>query len=82
MRELPKDYGKTILLSSHILSEIELLADSIGIIHNGVLLEESSYGELKAKKAQYNSVTAESVQKVAHILEDYFKRITGGEEIA
>ena len=40
---------KTIIISSHILSEIELLADDIGIIHNGVLLEESSYAELKKK---------------------------------
>ena len=73
LRELSKDYGKTILLSSHILSEIELLADSIGIIHNGVLLEESSYEELRAKNAQYISVTAKPIQKVAHILENYFK---------
>ena len=35
---LSKERGKTILISSHILSEIAMLADDIGIIHGGVLL--------------------------------------------
>lgn len=47
IRELSQNYGKTILLSSHILSEIELLADRIGIIDKGILLEESPFEELK-----------------------------------
>ena len=50
LKELSQDYGKTILLSSHILSEIELLADSIGILHGGVLLEECSYKKAQRKK--------------------------------
>ena len=41
--------GKTILISSHILSEIALLADDIGIIDHGVLLEESSMEDLEKK---------------------------------
>ena len=41
--------GKTILVSSHILSEIELLADDVGIIDNGVLLEEESMSVLRDK---------------------------------
>ena len=39
IRELCDIGGKTILISSHILSEIALLADVIGIIEKGVLLE-------------------------------------------
>ncbi len=40
IRELCDARGKTILISSHILSEISLLADDIGIIDHGALLEE------------------------------------------
>ena len=40
IRALCEERGKTILISSHILSEIALLADDIGIIDHGVLLEE------------------------------------------
>ena len=44
LQDLSRERGKTILISSHILSEIDLLADDIGIIHEGKLLEESSNG--------------------------------------
>lgn len=49
IRKLCDMRGKTILLSSHILSEISLLADDIGIIDHGVLLEEESLAELDEK---------------------------------
>ena len=49
IRELCDARGKTILISSHILSEISLLADDIGIIDHGALLEEESLAELKQK---------------------------------
>ncbi len=49
IRDLSVEHGKTILISSHILSEISLLADDIGIIDHGVLLEESSMSELERK---------------------------------
>ena len=41
------------MISSHILSEISLLADDIGIIDHGVLLEEESLKELEAKNGKY-----------------------------
>ena len=50
IRELCDSYGKTIIISSHILSEISLLADDIGIIDRGVLLEEESLKELEEKE--------------------------------
>ena len=53
IRELCDARGKTILISSHILSEISLLADDIGIIDRGVLLEEESLKELEAKNAKF-----------------------------
>jgi len=40
LKELCQSSGVTILISSHILSEIENLADTVGIIHDGRLLEE------------------------------------------
>ena len=47
IRELCDARGKTFLISSHILSEISLLADDIGFIDHGALLEEESLAELE-----------------------------------
>ena len=44
---LSKEHGITILISSHILSEISQIADKIGVIKNGEMLEQVSMKELK-----------------------------------
>ena len=51
--DLCKLKEKTIIISSHILSEIKLIADDIGIIDNGKLLEEESLVELESKNGKY-----------------------------
>ena len=73
IKELSTERGKTILISSHILSEIELLADDIGIIDHGVLLEESSMGELQRKNSKYIFMRVSDVSKALLILERQFK---------
>ena len=132
IRELCDARGKTILISSHILSEISLLADDVGIIDHGKLLEEESLKALETKNAKCIHFCVSDAQKAAKIiaatfhskdirltdanhlylydtalpvaginrlliesgidiqeahlcedtLEDYFKKITGGEGIA
>lgn len=132
IRELCDAQGKTILISSHILAEIALLADDIGIIDHGVLLEEESLANLEQKNNRYIHFEVSDSSKAAQIaecmlgtrnykicdthninffdtnisvgvlnrafiqnglevsdahmcedtLEDYFKRVTGGEGIA
>ncbi len=69
IRELCDTRGKTILISSHILSEISLLADDIGIIDHGVLLEEESLEELERKNARFIHLgvsDAERAYKLIH----------------
>lgn len=41
--------GITILLSSHILSEIEQIADRIGVIFDGALIEEARMEEIRRR---------------------------------
>lgn len=69
IQRLAKEAGKTILISSHILSEITLLADDIGILHNGRLLEESSMQKLEEKNRKYISIEIESAGHAAYVLE-------------
>ncbi len=72
IRDLCDKRGKTILISSHILSEIALLADDIGIIDHGVLLEEESFAQLEAKSSKYIRFTVSDTAQAARILERSF----------
>ena len=66
--QLKNEQGMTILVSSHILSEIEHIADTIGVIVNGTVVEEVS---LSAIENQFPNG-----------LEDYFyNSMSGGEKI-
>lgn len=73
IRELCDSRGKTILISSHILSEISLLADDIGIIDHGRLLEEESMEELERKNARFIHFGVTNAQKAGEILASRFR---------
>lgn len=73
IRGLCNERGKTILISSHILSEISLLADDIGIIDHGVLLEEESLAQLEAKSNKHIRFTVSDTAQAAIILEHNFQ---------
>lgn len=64
VKSLPGLYDCTILISSHMLSEIELMADDIGILNHGRLLFEGSLDELRR--------TAVKTGFAANNLEDVF----------
>ena len=52
IKSLPDLYDCTILISSHMLSEIELIADDIGILNHGRLLFEGSLDGLRQSALQ------------------------------
>ena len=72
IRALCDERGKTILISSHILSEVALLADDIGIIDHGVLLEEESLADLEAKSDRYIRFTVSDTGRAAEVLNSAF----------
>ena len=47
IRSLPRRYDCTVFVSSHLLSEIQLMADNVGILNHGRLLFEGTLNELK-----------------------------------
>ena len=69
IRDLCTERGKTILISSHILSEIALLADDIGIIDHGILLEEESLAQLEEKNSKYIHFAVSDAAQAARLLE-------------
>lgn len=70
IKVLPGLYDCTVLISSHMLSEIELMADDIGILNHGQLLFEGSLDELRQNALQ-SGFAADSDISAAN-LEDMF----------
>ncbi len=70
IKALPGLYDCTVLISSHMLSEIELMADDIGILNHGQLLFEGSLDELRQNALQ-SGFAADSDISAAN-LEDMF----------
>ena len=67
---LSKQYGITLLISSHILGEIEHIADTIGVINNGRLIEEVTMDSLRETNSSYVEITTRDVKKAALVLSD------------
>lgn len=70
--QLCKEKGTTIFISSHVLNEIEQLADVIGVINNGKLLEETNIQELYRHSRRYAEFEVSDVNKAAMVLERQF----------
>ena len=65
IRSLPKERDMTVIVSSHLLNEVEQMADHVGIIHHGEMLYQGPLSEL---------------EKQGGNLEDVFLLMTGGGE--
>ncbi|SFT27905.1 ABC transporter ATP-binding protein [Paenibacillus sp. BC26] len=68
IQELAQKRKITILVSSHILSEVEQLATKVGIIHRGVMLEESTMDALKERNRHYISLQVDQQEKSMELL--------------
>jgi sodium transport system ATP-binding protein len=44
-----RDRGKTVIFSTHVMTEVEKLCDRIGIIHRGRLLAEGTLAQLRER---------------------------------
>ena len=70
---LCRDKGTTIFISSHILSEMEQMADIIGVIHEGRLLEETFMDDLRKRNRKYAEFHVSDVGRAAYVLEKEFQ---------
>jgi ABC-type multidrug transport system ATPase subunit len=56
IRRLPSEFGITVFLSSHLLSEVEQVANHIGIIHQGRLLFQGTLAALQAERHEHLTI--------------------------
>ncbi|MEY4586154.1 MAG: hypothetical protein RIT05_572 [Bacteroidota bacterium] len=73
IRSLCKEQGKTVLVSSHLLSEIEMIADRVLIIHKGKKVAEESMDSLTEKASQ---LKLQALPEKRYVLEAYFLSLT------
>lgn len=70
--KLKKQYGMTLIISSHIVSEIESIADTIGILHHGELIEEITMTELRKLQQPMIEIVVSDTDKAKRLLEEAF----------
>lgn len=69
-RMLRTEYGMTIMISSHLLPEIESIADTIGVINHGKLMKEVSMKEIAETNTAYIELVVADTKKAAYVLAD------------
>lgn len=70
-RRLNQEFGITILISSHILSEVEQIADTVGIIQNGKLLKESSMVDIRKSQTEFIELEVDDLNRTGYLLEQF-----------
>lgn len=69
IKRLSSEKGVTVLISSHILSEVEQMADKVGFIDKGVLIEELTMDEVRHRNRHYVKMTVSDMKQTIPILE-------------
>ena len=69
IKNLNEQYGITVLMSSHILTELSQIATKYGIINNGRLVKEITNDQLAEQCQRCLSVTVDDMEKAAVIIE-------------
>lgn len=71
LRYFTAELGKTVIISSHLLHEVEILADVVGIIDHGRLIREGPLAELLESAGRVRvRVAPEEMTKAAAVLRD------------
>jgi len=68
LKSLAREKGVTILISSHILTELHQLANDYGFIHNGKMIRQLTADELKEECRRYISVETDDAAKAGEVL--------------
>ena len=70
LKQLNKDFGMTILVSSHLLAEIEKMVTHVGIINKGKLIFQGTMGELHEAQHQQSFICFETgnIEKTRAVL--------------
>lgn len=70
LKMLCTEYGITIMISTHILSEIESIANTIGVINHGRMMKEISMKEIEQMSLAYIELSVPDRERAAYVLSE------------
>ena len=73
--DITQNYNCTVLISSHILGELEKIATHYGIIRQGKMVQELSAEEMEARARIFVSFKVADMQGAKKVLEKQFKNV-------
>ena len=78
--QLNREMGTTVLVSSHILNEIEKMATHVGIIHQGEMLFQGTLSDLQNMKTRQSmlDIETDNNERALQLLDSYSGRIENG----
>ncbi len=80
IKKLNKEHNTTVIVSSHILNEVERMASHVGIIHKGKMLFQGPLGELQQMKTRQTSLEVETSnnEAAAELLQSFTIKSVNG----
>ena len=78
--DITKNYGCTVLISSHILGELEKIATHYGIIRQGRMIQEISAKDMEGRARVFVSIKTKDMQGAKKILKEKYDNVREEEE--
>ena len=80
LTDVAQNYGCTVLISSHILGELEKIATHYGIIRGGKMIKEMTAAELNANCRTYIAIRTKNIDRTKMQLGARFSRVETSED--
>ncbi|MDE6442522.1 MAG: ATP-binding cassette domain-containing protein [Clostridia bacterium] len=80
LTDVTKNYNCTVVISSHILGELEKIATHYGIVRGGRMIAEMTAEELNANCRTYVALKAKNMEEARAVLERRYARVETDEE--
>lgn len=78
--DITKNYSATVLISSHILGELEKIATHYGIIRQGKMIQEITAEEMESRCRNFVKLSCENIDMAFDILKKQYKKVEKSED--
>lgn len=80
LQDITKDKTRTVLISSHVLGELEKIATHYGIIRNGKMIVQMTAEQLETSCPTFVAVKTKNMQKTKQVLKQLYSKVVEDEQ--